>query len=125
MTAGSPLGISRRSRSCKTSKRVVAVLADRELDAVALGRVVSMIGRRAGERQREEVGALPGSAGWDGRAVRAWRQWHRRGASTSSAAVETGSFRIEDGTSGRGASSATSASISRRLRPEARARTAS
>ena len=41
------------------------------------------------------------------------------------AGVAVGSFRTEDGTSGRGASSAIRASISRRLRPLARASTAS
>src|SRR5713226_1331251 len=39
--------------------------------------------------------------------------------------VGTGSLRMEDGMSGRGANSATRASISRRLRPQALARTAS
>src|SRR5260221_10119721 len=44
---------------------------------------------------------------------------------TVGAGVAVGSLRTEDGTSGRGASSATRASIRRRLRPQALASTAS
>ena len=66
-------------------------------------------------------GALIGGAGWGGESVAA----SARGTGdvtagmSVGAGVAVGSFRTEDGTSGRGASSAIKPSISRRVRPQA------
>jgi len=67
-----------------------------------------MMGRRVGG------GALTGGAGSD----------DARMVFAMGVGVTAGSLRTEDATSGRGANSATSASISRRLRPPALAKTA-
>src|SRR6266404_6117139 len=65
--------------------------------------------------------------GWGDASVAASGPGTGDGAAGTSvgAGVAIGSFRTEEGTSGRGVSSAIRASIWRRLRPEARVRTAS
>jgi hypothetical protein len=110
-------------KSLNAPQLVVALLADRELDAIAL--------RRGGLDDGT-------SCRNDGR----WSERWRCGGTTTAAStrvagevgadtgvgagtrVALGSLRTEDGTSGRGANSAARASISRRLRPQALARTA-
>src|SRR6266851_3851549 len=84
-----------------------------------------MIGRRVGTTG----GRVTGGGGSGGATIVAsTRVAGEVGADTGIGAgtgATLGSFRMEVGTSGRGASSATRASISRRLRPQALARTAS
>ena len=118
---------------------VVALLADRELDTVTLGRRLSTIGRRAagsavagsavaGAVARNTAGTFVGGADPGAVTVGAFTSIASGAVAetgTAAGGVTAGSFRTEEGTSGRGANSATSASISRRLRLLARASTAS
>src|SRR6266536_1741606 len=89
-----------------------------------------MIGRRDGMTGGGvNGGGVNGGGGSGGRTSAASTRVAGRGGADTGAGAATGamvgSFRLEDGTSARGASCATRASISRRLRPQALASTAS
>src|SRR5260221_9097813 len=77
-----------------------------------------MIGRRVAT---SGGGALIGGTGWEGRPLLV----STRVPGEVGVGAAVGTLRTEEGTSGRGANSATRASISRRRRPQALARTAS